>query len=174
MTERNMIMKDNKNNMPPASPQTPPPPPPPEKPKHKREKRGRRGPRVGTVILLLLILAVAAVVILWQNGYIHIGKEAGQGAGEGGTSVVSSAPESAASEASTVVEIKIDQEKIYLDGAEVASAEELKNKITEIGDKKSYVLVHETAIKATYDDVKAVLVELERSLSLKVDYNDAE
>lgn len=168
-------MKDKRPNIP--GNQLPPPeghqPPPPEDHKHKHEKRHRRGPRLGTIILLLLVLAVAAVVILWQNGLIHIGKEAGQGAGEGGTSVVSSAPESTASEVSTVVEIKIDEEKIFLDGTEVASAEELKNKITEIGDKKSYVLVHETAIKATYDDVKAVLAELERALSIKVDYNES-
>lgn len=167
-------MKDNKNNIPPEGHQPPPPPPQPEdhKHKHKHEKHHRRGPRPGTVILLLLVIAVAAVVVLWQNGLIHIGKEAGQGAGEGGTSVVSSAPESTASEVSTVVEIKIDKEKIFLDGKEVANAEELKNKITEIGNKKNYVLVHETAIKATYDDVKSVLTELERALSIKVDYND--
>lgn len=166
-------MKDNKNNIPPEGHQPPPPPPEDHKHKHKHEKHHRRGPRVGTVLLLLLVIAVGAVVILWQNGLIHIGKEAGQGAGEGGESVVSSVPESAASEETTVVEIKIDKEKIFLDGKEVASAEELKNKITEIGDKKSYVLVHETAIKATYDDVKSVLTELERALSIKVDYNES-
>lgn len=164
-------MKDDKNH--PTGQHVPPSPPPEDhKHKHKHEKHHRHGPHLGTILLLLLVLAVAAFVILWQNGYIHIGKEAGKGEGEGGTSIVSSVPEATQSEGSTVVEIKIDQEKIFFDGAEVASAEELKNKITEIGDKKSYVLVHETAIKATYDEVKAVLVELERALSIKVDYND--
>lgn len=158
-------------NVPPEGHQ--PPPPPPEKHKHKREKRRRRGPRLGTILLLLLVLAVAAVVILWQNGLIHIGKEAGQGEGEGGTSVVSSVPESTVSEEATVVEIKIDKEKIFLDGKEIATAEELKAKIIEIGDKKTYDFVHDTAIKATYDEVKAVLAELERALNIKVDYNEA-
>lgn len=166
-------MKDNKNNIPPEGHQPPPPPPEDHKHKHRHEKRRRRGPRLGTIILLLFVLAVAAVVVLWQNGLIHIGKEAGQGAGEGGTSVASSVPESTASEESTVVEIKIDKEKIFLDGKELASAEELKSKITEIGDKKTYDFVHDTAIKATYDEVKAVLAELERALSIKVDYNEA-
>lgn len=166
-------MKDNKNNIPPEGHQPPPPPPEDHKHKHRHEKRRRRGPRLGTIILLLFVLAVAAVVVLWQNGLIHIGKEVGQGAGEGGTSVASSVPESTASEESTVVEIKIDKEKIFLDGKELASAEELKSKITEIGDKKTYDFVHDTAIKATYDEVKAVLAELERALSIKVDYNEA-
>lgn len=166
-------MKDNKNNIPPEGHQPPPPPPEDHKHKHRHEKRRRRGPRLGTIILLLLVLAVAAVVVLWQNGLIHIGKEAGQGVGEGGTSVASSVPESTASEESTVVEIKIDKEKIFLDGKELANAEELKSKITEIGDKKTYDFVHDTAIKATYDEVKAVLAELERALSIKVDYNEA-
>lgn len=166
-------MKDNKNNIPPEGHQPPPPPPEDHKRKRRHEKHHRRGPRLGTIILLLLVIAVAAVVVLWQNGLIHIGKEAGQGAGEGGTSVVSSVPESTASEESTVVEIKIDKEKIFLDGKELANAEELKSKITEIGDKKTYDFVHDTAIKATYDEVKAVLSELERALSIKVDYNEA-
>lgn len=161
-------MKDK--NLPPMQPGQPAPPPPEKH--HKREKRRRRGPSFGFIFVLILVLAVAAVVILWKNGLIHIGKEAGDGAGSGGTSVVSSAEESTVSEESSVVEIKIENEKIFIDGAEVANAEELKSKITETGDKKSYNFVHDSAIKSTYDEVKAVLNELEKALDLKINYNE--
>lgn len=161
-------MKDHEKKSPNEGHQ---PPPPPEK--HKREKRRRRrGPSLGSILLLLFILAVATFVILWKNGLIHIGKEAGQGAGEGGTSVVESSDMSVTSVESSVVEVKVDNDKIFLDGKEIANANELKEKITEIGDKKTYNFVHEGAIKATYDEVKSVLSELERALSIKVDYND--
>lgn len=144
--------------------------PPPEK-HHRHEHRRRRG-RGAFVVLIVIVLLVAAGYILWQNGF---GKGSGDGEGSG-NAVVSNLAENSAegsSEAeSAVVEIKVDNNKIYLDGAEVASAEELKSKITEIGDKKTYNFVHETAIKATYDEVKAVLSDLERALSIKVNYND--
>lgn len=137
----------------------------------KREKRRRRGPSFGFIFLLIIILAVAAFIVLWKNGLIHIGREAGQGAGNGGTSSAVEEVTSSTVE-STVVEIKVDEDKIYLDGTQVASADELKEKITAIGDKKTYNFVHESALKATYDEVKTVLSELERALNIKVDYND--
>lgn len=147
---------------------------PPPKP-HKREKRRRRRPPLGFIFLLLLVIAVAVVVFLWKNGYIHFGKNWVKGEGDGGTQSVTSTvsnAESAASEVSDVVEIKVDNEKIYIDGAEIANTDELKTKITEIGDKKSYNFVHDGAIKSTYDEVKAVLNDLERALSLKINYNE--
>ena len=151
--------------------------PPPEKP-NKHEKHRRRGVPGGLILLIILALLVAAAVILWQNGFFGFGKGSGDGDGEGsGSAIVSNVNDNSAagdsSEAeSTVVEIKVDNEKIFLDGAEVANAAELKDKITEIGDKKTYNFVHDTAIKATYDEVKAVLSDLERALNIKVNYND--
>lgn len=162
-------MKKHDKNLPPE----PHRPPPPEKP-HRHEHR-RRGGGGALVVLILIILLVAAGYILWQNGFFSFGKGDGDGEGSGNAVVsnaaVNSAEESAEPE-STVVEVKVDNNKIYLDGVEVASAEELKNKITEIGDKKTYNFVHETAIKSTYDEVKAVLSDLERALNIKVNYND--
>lgn len=149
-------------------------PPPPPKP-HKREKRRRRRPPFGFIFLLLLVIAVAVVVFLWKNGYIHFGKNWVKGEGDGGTQSVTntvSDAESAASEVSNVVEIKVDKEKIYIDGTEVANVDELKTKITEIGDKKTYNFVHDDAIRSTYVEVKAVLNDLERALSLKINYNE--
>ena len=163
-------MKHNEQNMPPVEPRDPE-----MHDKHgkhgKREKRRRRGPSFGFIFLLIIILAVAAFIVLWKNGLIHIGREAGQGAGNGGTSSAVEEVTSSTVE-STVVEIKVDEDKIYLDGTQVASADELKEKITAIGDKKTYNFVHESALKATYDEVKTVLSELERALNIKVDYND--
>lgn len=163
-------MKHNEQNMPPVDPRAPEMHDRHGKHK-KREKRRRRGPSFGFIFLLIIILAVAAFIVLWKNGLIHIGREAGQGAGNGGTSSAVEEVTSSAVE-STVVEIKVDEDKIYIDGTQVASAEELKEKITAIGDKKTYNFVHESALKATYDDVKTVLSELERALNIKVDYND--
>lgn len=155
-------------------PQDPNRPAPPPKPP-KREKHHRRRPPFGFIFLLLLVIAVAVVVFLWKNGYIHFGKNWVKGEGDGGTQSVTSTvsdAESAASQVSDVVEIKVDNEKIYIDGAEVANTDELKTKITEIGDKKTYNFVHDDAIKSTYDEVKAVLNDLERALSLKINYNE--
>lgn len=162
-------MKDHQKKLPPA------PPPPPHEKHHKHEKRRRRGPSFGFVFLLLIILAVAALVLLWKLGYIHFGKDSGDGAGSGGeSSAVTSTEVSGTSseEESTVIEIKVDVETIWFDGAELASAEELKSKITEIGDKKTYNFVHDSAIKSAYDEVKSVLIELEKALDIKVNYND--
>lgn len=164
-------MKKHDKNLPPEGHQPPPPP---------HEKRRRHRPHFGTVLLLILILAVAAVVILWQNGYIHFGKDSGQGSGEGGTSIVSNAADSSETENSensaenTVIEIKVENETIYFGGTELANAEELKNKITETGTGKTYEFIHDSAIKSAYDEVKTVLTDLERALGIKVNYNDSE
>lgn len=163
-------MKKHDKNLPPEGHQPPPP----------REKRRRHRPHFGMVLLIILILAVAAVVILWQNGYIHFGKDSGQGSGEGGTSIVSNAADSSETEnsensaESIVIEIRVENETIFFDGTELANAEELKNKITETSDKKTYNFVHESAIKSAYDEVKSVLTDLERALGIKVNYNDSE
>ena len=164
-------MKDHQKNLPPAGHQ--PPPPPPDK-HHKHEKHRRRGPGFGFIFFLLLILAVAALVVLWKMGLIHFGRESGDGAGSGGSSAVTSAGVSDTSkeEESTVIEIRINVETIYFDGTKLANAEEVKAKITEIGNKKTYNLVDDSAIKATYDEVKAVLTELEKALDIKVNYID--
>lgn len=160
-------MKKHEKNLPPEGHQPPPPP------SHEKHKRRRRGPRLGTVLLLIVVIAVAAVVILWQNGLIHFGRESGHGAGEGGTSVVSDAGDSSETSAeSSVIEIKVENEKIYFDGKELANAEELKSGITETGSKKTYNFIHESAIKSAYDEVKSVLADLERALGIKVNYNE--
>lgn len=158
-------MKKHDKNLPPEGHQPPPP----------REHRRRRGGGGVIVVLVLLVLLIAAGYILWQNGFFSFGKGNGDGEGSGNAVVSNPAAISAeisAEPESTVAEIKIENDKIFFDGEQLASAEELKNKITEIGDKKAYNLVHDNAIKATYDEVKAVLTELERALNIKVNYND--
>lgn len=161
-------MKKHDKNLPPEGHQ---PPPPPEE-HHKHEHRRRRG---GAIVVFIIVLIAAAGYILWQNGFFSFGKGNGDGEWSGNAVVSDAAATSAeisAEPESTIAEILIENDKIYFDGEQVASAEELKNKITEIGDKKTYNLIHDTAIKATYDEVKAVLTELERALSIKVNYND--
>lgn len=168
-------MKKHEPQLPPEGHQ----PPPDKHHKHEKHHHHRRGPSVGLVLLLLILLGAAAFYILWQNGFFHFGTGSGDGEGSGsGSAVVSNVTEGSqpggdsSKQESTVVEIKVDNDKIYLDGEQLAGAEELKSRITEIGDKKTYNFVHDSAIKATYDEVKSVLSDLERALSIKVNYND--
>lgn len=162
-----------KHELPPEGHQSPPD----KHHKHEKHHHHRRGPSAGLVLLLLLLLGVAAFFILWQNGFFSFGTGSG-GDGSGSGAAVSNVAEGSepggelSKQEITVVEVKVDNDKIYLDGEQLASAAELKSKITEIGDKKTYNFVHETAIKATYDEVKSVLSDLERALSIKVNYND--
>lgn len=130
-----------------------------------------------SAIILLVILAIVIAAVLIFTGVIKINFGEGGFGGffpanntaegsEGGT-----ADTTEAEQQSNTVIIKIDGSDIYFDDVLCADETELKNKITETGTKKEYELVHDTAIKATYDKVIAMLYELEEALEIKIDYN---
>lgn len=67
-----------------------------------------------------------------------------------------------------IVEVKIEGNDIFFDGTPCTDANELKQKIIEIGQAKTYLFLHADAIKETYDKVKTVLSELEEALGIVV------
>ncbi|MCM1164423.1 MAG: hypothetical protein NC299_00225 [Lachnospiraceae bacterium] len=143
-------------------------PPREEKPKRRR----RRAPVILFLILLLLIIIVVLLVFKPFGGSgLGLGGNGSSGDSQGSSSASDSVSEPESSQSGVAV-IRIDGTDIFLDGEKCESADALKEKITALGTKKEYELDHSTAIKATYDEVKQVLAELENALDIKVDYNE--
>jgi len=137
-------------------------------PKEPKPRRRRRGLPIGLLFILLLAAIIAALIIFKPFG----GDGFGFGGGDsGGSEVSGSVPVSDSSESNIAV-IRIDGNDIFLDGEKCENAAALKDKITEIGTKKDYEIDHSAAIKATYDEVKQTLSELENALDIKVNYNE--
>lgn len=146
--------------------------PRPKPPKEERPRRRRRGFPV-ILLLILILLAIIAVLMIFKP---FGGDGFGLGGGNSGSTPVSpdvsgSAPVSDSSETNIAV-IRIDGNDIFLDGEKCENAAALKDKITALGTKKDYEIDHSAAIKATYDEVKQVLTELENALDIKVNYNE--
>lgn len=121
----------------------------------------------GVGILAIVLLAGAAFFFdfkLLGNG--------GGGSGEGTSPGISTSkhiePESDPAENAQIAEIKIEEDKIYFDGELCADENDLKDKITAMGTQKEYCFIHDKAIKATYDQVNAVLLDLKDALDITV------
>lgn len=123
----------------------------------------------------IIIIAVVGILILVFG--VTIGK-AGFGTGDGsgkGNQVLDSIKEEkqAVTQQDQKVVIKIDEDKVYLDEEECTDIEDLKDRIVEINSQENvmqYVLEHEYAIKATYDEVIQTLFTLEETLGISIDY----
>lgn len=144
----------------------------PKPPKEERPRRRRRGFPV-LLLLILLILAIVAILLIFKPfGGDGFGLGGGnQGSASTSSDTSGSAPALDSSETNIAV-IRIDGNDIFLDGEKCENAAALKDKITELGTKKDYEIDHSAAIKATYDEVKQVLTELENALDIKVNYNE--
>ena len=71
--------------------------------------------------------------------------------------------------------IKVEEDHVYVGEEECADLEDLSDKISKINSQKKnvkYIFEHEYAIKATYDDVKQTLLNLEETLGISVDYTE--
>lgn len=71
--------------------------------------------------------------------------------------------------------IKVEENKIYVGEEECADIEDLTDRISKIssqGKDTKYVFEHEFAIKATYDEVKQTLMNLEETLEISIDYRE--
>lgn len=69
--------------------------------------------------------------------------------------------------------IRVEENHIYVGEEECEDVEDLKNKISVIcsqGKDIKYTFEHEYAIKATYDEVKQTLINLEETLGIFIDY----
>lgn len=161
-------MKDNHHE--------PPREEPPHGKKPKREKK--RGRRHGGLIIVLLLIIIILILLLVLFNPFGWGGGSGFGFGKGnnssdegsGSSV--NLPDSSGA-VSDIVTIEIKDNSITIDGEACADENVLKDKVTDIGTAKKYVLIHDTAIKETYDKVRAVLVELRDALGIEVDLNEA-
>lgn len=144
--------------------------------KHEKPKKEKRRRRHGGLIFILILIIIILILILvlfnpfgWGGGSGFFG---GQGDNSGNSGSSSSSSSEISSEISDTVIIKIDENTITIDGEPCADENALKEKITDIGASKKYSLDHSTAIKETYDKVKAVLVELQDALGIEVDFNE--
>lgn len=128
------------------------------------------------------ILGIAGLVIVAVLvGVLFFGRKGfgtGDGSGEGTQNL-----EKEVSEADIVqkqkdndyILIKVEDNSILIEEKECATVEELKNIIIEYqaeGNEKEYFFEHDQAIKSTYDEVKKILIDLEETLEIKVQYND--
>ena len=121
------------------------------------------------VLPFVTIAALFGVVYFFLIPNIRLGWK-GNGAGKkeefsANESIMSQVSSSTSTEIS---EIRIDEDKIYLDGDLCANENILKDKIIEIGAKKEFHFLYDNAIKGTYDKVEVVLSELEDALGIKV------
>lgn len=121
---------------------------------------------IGVVIIIVMIISVVLLIS------VHIGGGKGNGNGES-SQVINELTEENKSEElkNTKVIIKVEEDKIYVDGEECADIEELKDRIKKINSQKNdikYVFEHEYAIKATYDEVKHTLDDLEKVLEINI------
>jgi len=71
--------------------------------------------------------------------------------------------------------IKVEENKIYVGEEECTGIEDLTDRISKIssqGKEVKYIFEHEYAIKATYDEVKKTLMNLEETLGISIDYRE--
>lgn len=136
----------------------------------KKEKKPKKPRRKGLLFLIIVLIVVIAALGLWKG--LGLGAGSGGGPGSGDSSSGDSEVVSTSEDSGGVSVIRITENDIYLDDVKLMDAAELKEKITAAGNGKSYKLVHDTAIKDTYDKVKNVLSEVQDALKLEIDYNE--
>jgi len=125
-----------------------------------------------------IIMVVVMIVLILIFG-VTIGK-VGFGTGNGseeGNQVLDSLLEEkqAVAQQDQEVVIRIDEDKIYVGEEECTDIEDLKDRIIKINSQENvtqYVLEHEYAIKATYDEVIQTLFSLEETLGISIDYKE--
>lgn len=143
----------------------------PKPPREEEPRRRRRGLPIGLLFILLLAVIIAVLIIFKPFGGDGFGLGGGNSGSVSDSDVSGSAPVSDSSESNIAV-IRVDGNEIYFDGEKCDNTDALKDKITATGTNKEYSVDHSAAIKATYDEVKQVLAELENALDIKVSYNE--
>ena len=124
------------------------------------------------VIIVVIVLVLACVGLkFWFGGF-----GAGDGSGDG-NQVLNTFVEEKQDEESQDKEviIKVEENKIYVGEEECAGIEDLTDRISKISSREKdmeYVFEHEYAIKATYDEVKEALLNLEETLGISIDYRE--
>lgn len=128
------------------------------------------------IIGILLVLGGGAIVGLRGHG-------TGDGNGGGNQATEVSSEEMKETEVQNEVKvvddnviIRVEENQIYVGEEECAGVEELADKISKINSQQGkdarFVFEHEYAIKATYDEVKQTLIDLEETLGISIDYRE--
>lgn len=123
--------------------------------KKKKRKTGKR------IILLLLILAVIAALY-----YFGFGKGNGFGTGEKETSSdVLTTEEMPESEENKIIKkiVEIKEDKVYYEGEEITSLQNLADKITENVEDIANIQVELQTAEAIYNTVEEVKTILEQN-----------
>ena len=119
----------------------------------------------------IIIIAIIILAILFFKGGLGFGNGLGFGSGTGESeSVVSQIADSKTAETdSSVIVIKVYEDKIFYNGEEVSDMDELKKLISDdAAEGATFTFEQEYGIKATLDEVKALLTELEKSIDIQV------
>lgn len=144
--------------------------------KPRKEKKRRRRP--GLVLFLILLLVILVALIWFFRDGFGLGGGNGTQSGTNNNSegvsntVTSDTSESAPDKSLEITEIRIVENDIYIGSEKCVDENDLKDKLTALGKDKKYKVVHDTAIKETYDKVKTVLLELKDSLGLEINFNE--
>lgn len=143
--------------------------------KPRKEKKRRRRPGL-VLFLILLIVILAALIWFFRDGFGLGGSGSGSGTNnnsEGASNTVSSVNSDSSPDRNLeITEIRIVENDIYIGSEKCADENDLKEKLTALGRDKKYKVIHDTAIKETYDKVKTVLLELKDSLGLEINFNE--
>lgn len=125
---------------------------------------------LGIIGIILIIGALVVGAILGVKGF-GLGK--GKGSGEGTQTTLSDTTNDKKND--QVVIIKVKESNIYINDEQCTSVDVLKEKISAIDSKNkqaTYKFEQEYAIKATYDEVKKTLSDLEEVLGIHVEYKE--
>ena len=124
------------------------------------------------IIIVVIVLALACVGLRIGLG----GFGTGDGSGDGNQVLSAFAEEKQREEPEdNSVIIKVEENKIYVGYEECADIEDMTDRISKISSQvkdTEYVFEHEYAIKATYDEVKKILMNLEETLGISIDYRE--
>lgn len=127
-------------------------------------------------------VAIVAIIVLLLSCGIGIGVSGfgtGDGSGEGKQNLDDPTEEREEKQdkkaQGTEVIIRVEENKIYVGEEECVDIEDFEDKISKISSQKvgaRFVFEHEYAIKATYDDVKRSLINLEETLGISINYKE--
>ena len=125
-----------------------------------------------------VIIIVAIVFVLGCIG-LTIGLNGfgtGDGSGDGNQVLSAFAEEKKDEELQDKkVIIKVEENKIFVGEEECVDIEDLTDRVNKINSQEKdteYIFEHEYAIKATYDEVKETLMNLEETLGISIDYGE--
>lgn len=130
------------------------------------------------IVITIGLLVLGGVIIVGLRGH---GTGDGSGGGNQGTEVSSEEMKETEVQNETEVRdnnviIRVEENQTYVGEEECVGVEELADKISKInsrqGKEARFVFEHEYAIKATYDEVKQTLIDLEETLGISIDYRE--